>query len=621
MNADGGLSPDLPRPVHKVGGTGEEPRCGLAPRCRRSSSRCSAHSRARRAGRRSRLPRRSTGRAPTSLDFGGVAMSDDGTGGLVYRERVDGRAHVFAAQFAGGRWRAPQRVDAGQRFDSSLAAPSARATAAGSSSRWVQEFGVESDRMYSATLEPGRAALRRAGARRPRTSARRPTRAPVARDVAAAARRTSPTASAGPERDPTLPPRVRRRCELRAGALQRRAVVALRLPAQPQPARSPVRAAGRRQRARAWRSTPTGNAVARLCQEPDDEFVDRIWARRLFGAQLGHPAARSARRRSATGRCARPADQFALDQSPASARRRSPSASSPARGSALSGTRVWAATIARDVRRPRPREFAAPRGSSTGRASGGPAARRPRRRRGRARRSAARDARRRRRSRCASRRRERASRRRRPPRRRDAARGAGDAARRPRRVGARAAFAWQPRVGGRGRSRCASGAPTASPTTRTVFAAARRRRRRPASSPARASATRSSRGSRARATARRSPPRRSTRRPATSPSTRPRTSSRPRARDAALGPAAQRDRRACATRSPSTTRRSPRTCAGRAAAATSEDLDDGVVIAQVIARRRRRAGDLERRRRAEARPARAAERRDQRARATASASG
>lgn len=88
-------------------------------------------------------------------ELGGVAMSADGTGGLVYRKDDDGRPHIFVARFVGGAWRAPQRVDVGadQGFESSW--PS---IAAGDGGRllvvWVQEFGA-SDRLYSATLQPG----------------------------------------------------------------------------------------------------------------------------------------------------------------------------------------------------------------------------------------------------------------------------------------------------------------------------------------------------------------------------------------------------------------------------------------------------------------------------------
>ncbi|MBU6337963.1 MAG: hypothetical protein KGR19_09160 [Acidobacteria bacterium] len=88
-------------------------------------------------------------------ELGGTAMAADGTGGVVYRKDVDGRPHIFAAQFLDGKWGAPRRVDNGdnQRFESSWPA-----IAAGNGGRlmvvWVQEFGA-SDRMFSAMLQPG----------------------------------------------------------------------------------------------------------------------------------------------------------------------------------------------------------------------------------------------------------------------------------------------------------------------------------------------------------------------------------------------------------------------------------------------------------------------------------
>lgn len=45
------------------------------------------------------------------LDFGGVAMASDGSGGLVYLKAVEGVPHVFASRFAGGGWGEPVRVD------------------------------------------------------------------------------------------------------------------------------------------------------------------------------------------------------------------------------------------------------------------------------------------------------------------------------------------------------------------------------------------------------------------------------------------------------------------------------------------------------------------------------
>ena len=94
------------------------------------------------------------GPSPGVLDVGGVAMAEDGTGGIVYRKTTEGRAHVYAAQFVDSSWRAPQRIDVGQNFDSTWPR-----IGAGNGGRlvvtWVQEFGVGTDRLFSATLDPG----------------------------------------------------------------------------------------------------------------------------------------------------------------------------------------------------------------------------------------------------------------------------------------------------------------------------------------------------------------------------------------------------------------------------------------------------------------------------------
>ncbi|MGH8574869.1 MAG: hypothetical protein ACREX8_20230 [Gammaproteobacteria bacterium] len=100
------------------------------------------------------------GPGPDVLAVGDAAMSEDGSGGVVYLKRVDGRAHVLAAQFRDGRWRGTQRVDAGQSFDSSWPR-----IGAGDGGRlvvtWVQEFGAGGDRMFSAALDPGAGAFQR----------------------------------------------------------------------------------------------------------------------------------------------------------------------------------------------------------------------------------------------------------------------------------------------------------------------------------------------------------------------------------------------------------------------------------------------------------------------------
>jgi hypothetical protein len=62
-----------------------------------------------------------TGDGPSEdiVGFGGAAMSEDGTGGVVYLKRVEGVVHLFVARYAGGHWLAPMRVDAGQQFAAS----------------------------------------------------------------------------------------------------------------------------------------------------------------------------------------------------------------------------------------------------------------------------------------------------------------------------------------------------------------------------------------------------------------------------------------------------------------------------------------------------------------------
>src|SRR5580700_2121510 len=88
------------------------------------------------------------------VELGGVAMAADGSGGIVYRKRVEGRPHIYAALYSGGHWGAPQRVDTGQQFESSFPA-----IAAGEGGRlvvvWVNHYSSTTDGLFSAALEPG----------------------------------------------------------------------------------------------------------------------------------------------------------------------------------------------------------------------------------------------------------------------------------------------------------------------------------------------------------------------------------------------------------------------------------------------------------------------------------
>ncbi|HEY8304263.1 MAG TPA: PKD domain-containing protein [Solirubrobacteraceae bacterium] len=88
------------------------------------------------------------------VDFGGAAMAPDGTGGIVYRKRVEGRPHIFVAQYVGGKWRPPERVDVGERFESSF--PD---IGAGEGGRlvvvWANHYSSTADGLFSATIDPG----------------------------------------------------------------------------------------------------------------------------------------------------------------------------------------------------------------------------------------------------------------------------------------------------------------------------------------------------------------------------------------------------------------------------------------------------------------------------------
>jgi hypothetical protein len=59
------------------------------------------------------------GPSSSIVDFGGVAMASDGSGGVVYVKSVDGTPHVFASRFVDGEWGAPIRVDGDQPYPAS----------------------------------------------------------------------------------------------------------------------------------------------------------------------------------------------------------------------------------------------------------------------------------------------------------------------------------------------------------------------------------------------------------------------------------------------------------------------------------------------------------------------
>lgn len=100
---------------------------------------------------------------PAILDVGNTAIAADGSGGIIWRQLVNGVAHVFVSQFHNGSWSAPIQADAGQPGPATF-----EALAAGDGGRllavWVQPFdSVSVDgktptthyELYSAELQPG----------------------------------------------------------------------------------------------------------------------------------------------------------------------------------------------------------------------------------------------------------------------------------------------------------------------------------------------------------------------------------------------------------------------------------------------------------------------------------
>jgi len=213
------------------------------------------------------------------VDVADAAMAEDGSGGIVYLKRVEGRDHVYAARFVKGSWTAPQRVDAGQSFDSSWPR-----IGAGNGGRlvvtWVQEFGVESDRMFSATLDPGASGFQspvpvdfnvgEATSTYPDLAMNRGGQAYLAYRVVTDASPANPPGYLG--------------ADLRVARYNGRLWSVLGTPLD-RNVGQPVRIPSAENAPEVGIDVQGQGVVA--WQEPDDEFVDRVWARRLFGASFG----------------------------------------------------------------------------------------------------------------------------------------------------------------------------------------------------------------------------------------------------------------------------------------------------------------------------------------------
>jgi hypothetical protein len=215
------------------------------------------------------------------IEVADAAMSEDGSGGVVWLRRVDGRSHVFAAQFRDGVWGPSQRVDVGQGFDSNWprigAGDGGRLVVA-----WVQEFGVESDRLFSATLDPGAGGFQapvpidfnvgEATGTYPDLAMARGGQAYIAYRVVTDVSPSNPAGYVGA--DLRVARYNGRLWSVLGTPVDRNIAVPTRVPSEANAPEVGIDIQG--QGIVAW-------------QEPDDEFVDRVWARRLFGTSTGIP--------------------------------------------------------------------------------------------------------------------------------------------------------------------------------------------------------------------------------------------------------------------------------------------------------------------------------------------
>ncbi len=220
--------------------------------------------------------------------FGGAAMAEDGSGGVVYLKTVEGVAHVFVARYVEGRWLAPIRVDTEEQFAASW--PRIGAAAGGELIVvWATPFATSPTtgkpiyELLGAELGPGAEHFGQAiivDRDIEEGTGTSPDLAVSSTGQADVVYRVIDTNKVGVSllRAGDVPESVRiahfdgRRWSS-LGAINRDSAVGMR---PPTPVNAPQVAIG-----------PTGNGVV-VWQEPDIEGVARIWARRVFGSALDY---------------------------------------------------------------------------------------------------------------------------------------------------------------------------------------------------------------------------------------------------------------------------------------------------------------------------------------------
>jgi PKD domain len=226
------------------------------------------------------------------VSFGGVAMAEDGTGGLVYLKKVGGVPHVFVSRYVEGRWQAPIRVDGGQRFAASW--PRIGAANGGElivvwATPFATEIGGEGterpvQELLGATLAPGSSSFGEAGivdpdigngiGTSPSLSVNTTGQADVVyRVVENNAANQVPALRPG---DVTEQVRIARYTGFRwtqLGAVNRNQGISMRSPTSANAPQIAINA--------------LDNGIV-VWQEPEINGVARIWARRVFGSAVNY---------------------------------------------------------------------------------------------------------------------------------------------------------------------------------------------------------------------------------------------------------------------------------------------------------------------------------------------
>lgn len=220
------------------------------------------------------------------VGFGGVAMAEDGTGGLVYLKRVEGVPHVFVSRYVEGKWLAPIRVDAEQPYAASW--PAIGAAENGELIVvWATPYGTKHKKLayelMGALLGPGGEAFGKAMIVDPDIEEATGT----SPDLAVSSTGQADVVYRVVEPDNTSVPLLRtgdvveqvrlahfdgeRWTDL--GAINRNPGVSMRAPTAQN---APKVAIG-----------PTGSGIV-VWQEPEIEGVGEIWARRIFGSAIDY---------------------------------------------------------------------------------------------------------------------------------------------------------------------------------------------------------------------------------------------------------------------------------------------------------------------------------------------